>query len=276
MDQWTHAAFIQGALISLGDNISMSFIYRNISVAYQSLYSDAFTENSVPNNEKGFYSGISVRPAAGLQLDMFYDIFSFPWLKYQVDAPSSGRDILFQAVYQPNKSWNLHVLYRNELKMGNSSLPNSFTHGLMSPVKQRWRFATDYIFSRTWSFNSRMEFLWIQLNGRPTRYGYLGLTGFSFRKSGFSASIAATVFETDDYYSRIYAYEPDLLYHFSLPSFYGRGIHYYINIHQDFRHVDLLRIGPVLRPPRLAEQTGQQPQRVRRQGVQALRRRLPE
>ena len=79
-----------------------------------------------------------------------------------------------------------------------------------------------------------MEFLWIRVNGLPTRHGYLGITGFSFRKSGFSASMAVAVFETDDYDTRIYAYEPDLLYHFSLPSYYGRGIHYYINIHQDF------------------------------------------
>jgi hypothetical protein len=234
MDQWSHAAFIQGALISLGDNISMSFLYRNISAAYQSLYSDAFTENSVPNNEKGFYTGITIRPVTGLQCEFYYDIFIFPWLKYQVDAPSSGRDILSQASYQPNKSWNLNVLYKNEMKTTNTTVSGSFTHGLVSPVKQRWRIATDYIFSRAWSFNSRMEFLWIRLNGFPTRHGYLGLTGFSYRKSGFSASMATAVFETDDYDSRIYAYEPDLLYHFSLPSFYGRGIHYYMNIHQDF------------------------------------------
>jgi hypothetical protein len=89
-----------------------------------------------------------------------------------------------------------------------------------------------------------MEFLWIGLNGVPTRHGYLGMTGFSYRKSGFSASLAAAVFDTDDYDTRIYAYEPDLLYHFSLPSFYGRGIHYYINIHQDFSRL----MGPG--PPR--------------------------
>jgi hypothetical protein len=234
MDQWRHFAFIQGALISLGDNISMSFLYRNISVAYQSLYSDAFTENTVPNNEKGFYSGISIRPAAGLQLNMYYDLFIFPWLKFQVDAPSAGRDLLLQASYQPNKFWKLNVLYKNEIKTGNVSEPNSITHGLMSPVKQRWRIETDYAISHALNFSSRVEFLSIGMNGLPTRYGYLEMAGFSFRKSGFSLSMGIAVFETDDYDTRIYAYEPDLLYHFSLPSFYGRGIHYYINMHQDF------------------------------------------
>ncbi len=248
MDQWSHFAFVQGALISLSDHISMSFLYRNISVAYQSLYTDAFTENTVPNNEKGFYSGISIRPATGLQLEMYYDLFMFPWLKYQVDGPSAGRDLLFQATYQPNKLWKLNILYKNELKTGNTTLSNSATHGLISPVKQRWRMATDYTFSRALSFDSRMEFLWIRVPGAPTRHGYLGITGFSYRKSRFSISTAAAVFETDDYDTRIYAYEPDLLYHFSLPSFYGRGIHYYINIHQDFGRL----IGPGSRRFRLS------------------------
>jgi hypothetical protein len=60
------------------------------------------------------------------------------------------------------------------------------------------------------------------------------MTAFSFRKSGLSGNIAAAVFETDDYDSRVYSYEPDLLYNYSLPAYYGRGIHYYINLHQDF------------------------------------------
>ena len=35
-------------------------------------------------------------------------------------------------------------------------------------------------------------------------------------------------FKTDDYDSRIYAYENDLLYQFSVPSFYGEGIRSYL------------------------------------------------
>src|SRR5450432_1386154 len=47
-DQWRRLAFVQGALVSLSENLDMSFLYRNISPAFQSLYSDAFTENTVP------------------------------------------------------------------------------------------------------------------------------------------------------------------------------------------------------------------------------------
>jgi hypothetical protein len=233
-DKWRRFAFVQGLLVSLGENINMSFLYRNISPAFQSLYADAFTENNVPNNEKGFYAGLSFRPMAGLQIDMFYDFYIFPWLKYLVDGPSSGRDYFIQASFQPTKFWRLSTLYKNEMKSGNTELPGGVTHGLVTPVKQRWRIETDYIISRSVSFISRMEFLWINIYGSRSQQGFLGMAGFNFKKSRMAGNIAAMVFDTDDYDTRIYTYEPDLLYNFSLPAYYGRGLHYYINLHRDF------------------------------------------
>ena len=40
-------------------------------------------------------------------------------------------------------------------------------------------------------------------------------------------------FETDSYNSRMYAYEDDILYSFSIPVFYGKGYRYYFNIKYD-------------------------------------------
>ena len=41
-------------------------------------------------------------------------------------------------------------------------------------------------------------------------------------------------FETGGYDSRLYAYENDVLYSFSIPVFYDKGYRYYININYDF------------------------------------------
>ncbi|HEV3224416.1 MAG TPA: helix-hairpin-helix domain-containing protein [Puia sp.] len=233
-DHGFRIAFVQGALISLGENIDMSFLYRNISPSFRSLYSDAFTENSVPNNEKGFYAGLSFKPTAGLQAAMYYDLFVFPWLKYRVDGPSWGRDFLLQVSWQPDKFWRFSSLYKNEMKMANAVPVNERTHGLVEPLKKRWRIETDYMISRSFSFFSRMEFVWIDISGTKPRRGFLGTAGFEFRKSRLSGNISTTIFDTQDYDTRIYIYEPDLLYNFSLPAYFGRGIHYYLNIRRDF------------------------------------------
>ena len=41
-------------------------------------------------------------------------------------------------------------------------------------------------------------------------------------------------FDTDGYNSRLYAYENDLLYSFSIPALYGKGIRSYLNFRQTF------------------------------------------
>ena len=84
-----------------------------------------------------------------------------------------------------------------------------------------------------------MECVLIDLSGSRPQQGFLGLAGFSFRRPGLSGNIAATIFETDNYDTRVYLYEPDLLYSFSLPAYYGKGLHYNINLHKDFSRLIL-------------------------------------
>ena len=45
-----------------------------------------------------------------------------------------------------------------------------------------------------------------------------------------SATFRYAIFDTDNYDSRIYAYENDLLYEFSIPSYFNRGFRTYLNL----------------------------------------------
>jgi len=38
------------------------------------------------------------------------------------------------------------------------------------------------------------------------------------------------VFDTDTYNARIYAYESDMLYNFSIPAYYSQGTRFYLNL----------------------------------------------
>ena len=49
-----------------------------------------------------------------------------------------------------------------------------------------------------------------------------------------SGGIRLQYFETEGYNSRIYAYENDVLYSFSIPVFYNKGYRYYVNLNYDF------------------------------------------
>ena len=49
----------------------------------------------------------------------------------------------------------------------------------------------------------------------------------------YAASMRLQYFETNGYNSRLYAYENDVLYSFSIPVFYDKGYRYYLNINYD-------------------------------------------
>jgi hypothetical protein len=48
-----------------------------------------------------------------------------------------------------------------------------------------------------------------------------------------SMSVRMNIFDVEDYLARIYTYERDVLYSFSVPSFQDTGIRYYFNVKWD-------------------------------------------
>jgi hypothetical protein len=232
----SYKAFVNGLILSAASNIDMSFMYRNISKGYQSLYTNAFTESTFPTNEKGFYTGIAIRPNIYWRIDAYADFYKFPWLRFRVDAPSTtGSDYLIQATYQPNKQLNLYVRYRSESKYINFN-PDVLT---LSPVvpkpRQNFRTQISYKVTPAITLRERVELLWFDKRGPSASNGFLMFSDFIFKPmmKKYSGNIRLQYFETDDYNSRLYAYENDILYSFSIPVFYEKGFRYYININYD-------------------------------------------
>jgi hypothetical protein len=154
-------------------------------------------------------------------------------LKYLVDGPSRGRDFLFQIAFAPTRYWSVKALYKEEEKPSDKTIQGIPTHAIINPIKKKIRLETDYTVSRRLQGFSRMEWLVINRNEALPEHGFLAMTGMSYNNPGFSIHSGICIFETDNYDTRIYAFEPDLPYNFSLPEFYNNGIHYYINLHRD-------------------------------------------
>ena len=228
-------AFVNGLIISMDPGIDMSLLYRNISKGYQSLYTNAFTESTFPNNEKGLYSGISIRPDDFWRIDAYADFYKFPWLKYLVDAPSVGVDYLVQTTYKPNKQLEIYIRYRTETKSKNYN-PDILT---ISPVidkpRQNLRTQISYKIDPQITLRNRVEIVWFDKKGGGSQNGFLSYADFIYKPmlKKYSGNIRLQYFETDGYDSRLYAYENDVLYSYSIPVFYNKGFRYYLNINYD-------------------------------------------
>ena len=235
VDKNLSKAFLNGLLISVDPRVDISFLHRHIDPQYQSNNGNAFTENTYPTNENGFYAGISLRPVTAWRFDAYIDVYKFPWLKYLVDAPSEGKDFLAQITYSPNKQLEVYTRYRSESKQGNQPDNNLPTNYLVSLPRQNWRTQISYRIDQAFTVRSRTELLWYDKKGKNAERGFLTFFDVIYKPvlKRYNANIRLQYFETDDYNSRIYAYENDVLFYYSIPAFFNKGFRYYLNVNYD-------------------------------------------
>ncbi len=234
-DKNFNKAFVNGLLLSVDPRVDVSIVQRTINKAYQSINGNAFTENTYPTNETGFYAGIAIRPLNGWRLDFYGDVYKFPWLKFQVDAPSSGKDFLTQLTYTPNKQVEIYTRFRVESKQANQQDNNTTTNYLVFLPKKSWRTQVSYKLNSSLGVRSRAEILWYDNKGANKENGFLTYFDFIYKPmlKPFSGVIRLQYFETDGYNSRIYAYENDVQYSYSIPAFFDKGYRYYVTLNFD-------------------------------------------
>ena len=233
-DKFYHA-YINGLIISVDSKVDMTLLYRNISKQYQSLYTNAFTENVLPNNEKGMYAGISIRPDDFWRIDAYADLYKFPWLKYLVNAPSVGADYLVQATYTPDKKLEIYARYRTEAKSKNYNPGMLILTPVTAKPRQNLRANVNYIISRRATLRSRVEMVWFDKKEVDAQKGFLSYAEILYKpaRKKFSGNVRLQYFATGGYDSRLYAFENDVLFSYSIPVFFGKGIRYYINYNYD-------------------------------------------
>jgi hypothetical protein len=179
---------------------------------------------------------LAIKPSPVIRIDAFADLFSFPWLRYRVDAPTQGSDYLVQLTYRPNKQVEVYTRYKNEDKAINITGLNLPTRQFFYRPRQNWRTQVGYKISRSVTLRNRVEILWYDRHASGRRQqGFLTYADVGYRslRSPFSGNARLAFFETDSYDSRIYAFENDVLYSFSIPAFFGKGYRYYLNINYD-------------------------------------------
>jgi hypothetical protein len=231
-DARNNTALVAGLLASVNAVADVAIVFRHLSEKYQSIYGNAFTANTLPSNENGFYAGVSIRPDYRWKIDGYIDLFSFPWLKYRVDAPSTGAQYLLQVTWKPSKLVEVYTRYRLRLKPLNVTDEEKSDFPDQRFIRN-WRTQVAMQVSQTILLRTRAETSsFIISKDLPPEEGYLFYADFLYKPMGkpFSGNFRIARFETGGYDSRIYAYENDLLYVGSTPSFFDKGTRCYLNL----------------------------------------------
>ncbi len=223
-------ALTTGVLSALSSNFSLAALYRNIQPEYQQIYSNAITENSSVENEKGLYLGFQAALPKKFFLSAYFDQFTFPWLKFQVNAPSSGHQFLAQLNYTPSRKLDMYFRIRGRKKQRNTKQNDAVMDYLTDEYQTNYRWNLDYKVSESVRLKTRVEYVVYQLMPQNPETGYLLYQDVIFKKlsSPLQVTYRFGLFDTDSYNARIYAFENDVLYAFTIPAYDHKGTRQYL------------------------------------------------
>ncbi len=226
-------AIVNGFLASLDQNVSIGLLHRDYQKDYQALFSNGFGESAGTQNEKGTYLGLSAKPMKSVTFSGYYDVFSYPWLKFYVDAPSNGYEYITQLTYSPAKKTEMYVRYSETVKEENApSTSGEVVTTLKNTYRKKLRFNVNYKVSASFNFGNRLELGSYEKEDQGVSNGFMIYQDVHYKPLSMpvSFSLRYALFDTDDYNSLIYAYESDVLYAYSVSSYYYKGSRFYLTV----------------------------------------------
>ncbi|MCE6989167.1 helix-hairpin-helix domain-containing protein [Dyadobacter sp. CY323] len=225
---------VAGVIVGLGKKLDFSMLGRHYARKFHSFYGNSFSEASRPINETGVYFGSRYTPHRHWQFSAYYDYYRFPWLKYQVDAPSKGNDYYLHILWKPNKRLNAYVLYHEKRKQTNEPGNKEPISPLVKSAKRTTMFNFEYEVPLRFSIRTRFQYGESAIKNLSKSKGFTVLQDITWHFSKVELSARLAWFKTDDYDSRQYVYEKDMLYAFSIPAYSDVGTRHYLMMRYAF------------------------------------------
>jgi hypothetical protein len=222
---------VNGLLASLGPSVDAGLLVRHYNADFHTLYGNAFGENTRNINESGIYLGLKLRPLPRWEISTYYDQFQFPWLRYRVGSPSQGHDALLRLAYAPNKTSLLYLQLRQRLKPRDLSATDAVRPVPIPGEQLRHSLLLYYNTKPTTAVELRTRVQASRLRDDDNlawRHGYVLAQDLSYQLSRqLKLTARYALFDADDYDTRQYVYEQDVLLAVSVPTLYGQGTRVY-------------------------------------------------
>jgi hypothetical protein len=219
-------ALVQGINVRLSDRLTVNCLYRNYSPGFTTLYGKGSGYGTSASNEQGFLGNFTFEAAKHLFISAGCDICRFPWLRYRISFPAIAKRYEVKLKYAPDEKVTLDLSYYSRFSMNDGQSENGIpmiTENISRTLKGTVRYSpqenviltTRVDFKKSDPYNSK---------------GMLILQDciYRFRKVPVTFWMRYCIFNTGDWNSRLYTYENDLLYSFSIPALAGEGTRCYI------------------------------------------------
>lgn len=214
-------ATLNAASYLCSDHFTLMALHRFYSARYYSLFSNSFSEGSDVQDENGVYLGFTWIPALHWSITAYSDFAYFAWPKYQTRESTQSWDNLVNILFQPSRVLTVGGRFRYKDKAGTTT----GRLRLYATISQkRWSAKTSFDYTMSQAESTMKN------EGDELSKGYMVSEhiGWEWKWKQLKGTLRGCLgyFHTSDFASRIYAYEPGLLYQMSFGSYYGEGIRY--------------------------------------------------
>ncbi|MFH1296613.1 MAG: helix-hairpin-helix domain-containing protein [Bacteroidota bacterium] len=219
-------AWLAGVSVVPLSGVDLLLLCRSYQPEFQNPFSTAISQNSATANEQGLFIRLQTQLIPKTTVSGYIDLYRFPWLRYQVNGPSDGVEAGLLGHYQVSPFWSLSLKY--SLKRGevNSRLSVGNTTPLTEERKSDLKVECNITASPTVSLRSCLVLRNYRITDQKRETGYLASQEIRYRRAGVFQGVRVKyiLFDIPYYNARIYTYEPDVLYSWSSPVCYGKGI----------------------------------------------------
>jgi hypothetical protein len=217
-------AFMAGLLTSLTGGFNWVVSYRNIPLDFHAPLGNPFAESPNGSGESGFYSGIDLELPYRISVAAYIDYFKFKWLRYQIKMPSEGYDAAIILTYKVNRNWNTKLRFRYKEK-GINLASEDMTYPVGMREQSQVRLQSVFTPVALWSFTTRLDWNKVKITGKDLPNGMYISQDIRYQHPNdkWYVTLRYGVVDVEDYENRFYIYEPDVLYAFNVPLYYGQG-----------------------------------------------------
>jgi len=227
---WNNAfAYLNGILWVPNKRLSLGALYRRYDERFSTIHSNALSVSSRTSNEESIVLQLEVLLSRNISLRSSSSFHKFNWLRYRVNGPSKEMERSVQLDYQISKNLLVYIRSREQHRAKNSDMDTRVMKGLNNEITRSYRIHLSYQLNELVRIQSRLEWKYIksQENLEKGMLAYQDLN-IKLKELPLNLTVRFSIFDTDSYLSRIYAYENDLLYSFSILPNYGVGSKYYL------------------------------------------------
>ena len=201
-EQWGWGT-IMGVRVNPISDLNLLAIYRYYSPEYDNIYANALSSKTRVYNEHGGYLGIEYNRLRNWQLSLFGDVWK------------EGYETMAQADFLSQKYYKMHMRLRAKRK------------NEIDTYSARWNGVWEL---GEWKLKTQVDANMVYANEKWS-YGFSVFQDVEYRfvKVPIVLQLRAQAFDAREWNNRVYMYENDVLYAYSIPFVYGLGGRFWLN-----------------------------------------------